>query len=273
LTPIFSKPLRQIFPKSLFNTTGYLKCVNLYFGPDLTTGSPGKLPTIFEGLRVYLLPLRHRNGHRQKYSKSEGRFCQLRGHIARIPLVRISRTPVWLSNALKKIQTSASPSARGDGPTPRCRAAWTVWAPIRRPETLLPVHYEVYLVSLRNCALELLPLRHRNGLHHGRQGGQTGRNTAKTIVHGAVAAKPKVEIWRRPIFSTQRPRLPIRSPIHYGVYLAPLRSCQLELLPLRHYNGRRTWRKYCKSEGRFCQLRAHIARTPVVRISRNSQGR
>ena len=53
-------------------------------------------------------------------------------------------------------------------------------------------------------------------------------------------AKPEVEIWRRPHFWTFRPRLPIRPPIHYGVYLAPLRSCHSELLPLRHYNGRRT---------------------------------
>jgi len=38
-------------------------------------------------------------------------------------------------------------------------------------------------------------------------------------------------------FSTQRPRLPIRPPIHYGVYLAPLQSCPTELLPLPHCNG------------------------------------
>jgi len=39
---------------------------------------------------------------------------------------------------------------------------------------------------------------------------------------GALEAKPEVEIWRRPVFPTQRPRLPIRLRIHYGVYLAPL---------------------------------------------------
>jgi len=39
---------------------------------------------------------------------------------------------------------------------------------------------------------------------------------------GAVEAKPEVEIWRRPDFLTRR--LPIRLPIHYGVYLTPLRS-------------------------------------------------
>jgi len=100
-----------------------------------------------------------------------------------------------------------------------------------------------------------------------------GPKTAKTIVQGAPAAKPEVEVWRRPVFSTQRPRLPIRPPIHYGVYLVPLRSCPSELLPLRHCSGRRTSRKYSKSEGRFCQLRAPIARVPLVRISRNFQGR
>jgi len=98
-----------------------------------------------------------------------------------------------------------------------------------------------------------------------------GPKTAKTIVQGALAAKPEVEVWRRPVFSTQRPRLPIRPPIHYGVYLVPLRSCPSELLPLRHCSGR--CRKYSKSEGRFCQLRAPIARVPLVRISRNFQGR
>ena len=41
---------------------------------------------------------------------------------------------------------------------------------------------------------------------------------------GAVDAKPEVEIWRRPDFLTRRPRLPIRPPMHYGVYLAPLWS-------------------------------------------------
>jgi len=50
---IFSKTLRQISPKSLFKAKGYLKCVNLYFGPDLTTGSPGKLPTVFGVFRVW----------------------------------------------------------------------------------------------------------------------------------------------------------------------------------------------------------------------------
>jgi len=45
-TPIFSKTLRQISPKSLLKAKGYLKCVNLYFGPDLTTRFYVKLPTV-----------------------------------------------------------------------------------------------------------------------------------------------------------------------------------------------------------------------------------
>jgi len=45
--PIFSKTLRQISPKSLLKAKGYLKCVNLYFGPDLTTTFYVKLPTVF----------------------------------------------------------------------------------------------------------------------------------------------------------------------------------------------------------------------------------
>ena len=65
--------------------------------------------------------------------------------------------------------------------------------------------------------------------HHGRYGGHTGRNTAKTIVQMAVAAKPEVKIWRRPIFSTQRPRLPIRPQYIMGSishrYGAVTRSC------------------------------------------------
>jgi len=35
--------------------------------------------------------------------------------------------------------TPALPSVRGDEPGPRCRAAESVLAPIRLPETLLPV--------------------------------------------------------------------------------------------------------------------------------------
>ena len=51
-----------------------------------------------------------------------------------------------------------------------------------------------------------------------------GPENDKKERHGAVEAKPEVEIWRRPDFWNRRPRLPIQPPIHYGVYLAPLRS-------------------------------------------------
>jgi len=47
---------------------------------------------------------------------------------------------------------------------------------------------------------------------------------AKRSVPGAVEAKPEVEIWRQLDFWNRRPRLPIRPPIHYGVYLARLWS-------------------------------------------------
>jgi len=57
-----------------------------------------------------------------------------------------------------------------------------------------------------------------------RYGSHAGQKTAKRSVPRAVDAKPEVEIWRRPDFLTQRHRLPIRLPIHYGVYLALLRS-------------------------------------------------
>ena len=50
--PIFSKTLRKISPKSLLKTKGYLKCVNLYFGPDLTTRFSRKLPRV---LKVFLV--------------------------------------------------------------------------------------------------------------------------------------------------------------------------------------------------------------------------
>ena len=48
------------------------------------------------------------------------------------------------------------------------------------------------------------------------QGSRTRRNTAERSVSGALEAKPEVEIWRRPVFPTQRPRLPIRLRILYG---------------------------------------------------------
>jgi len=42
---------------------------------------------------------------------------------------------------------------------------------------------------------------------------------AQKSVKRPLAAEPEVEIWRQPDISTQRSRLPIRFPIHYGVYL------------------------------------------------------
>jgi len=51
-----------------------------------------------------------------------------------------------------------------------------------------------------------------------------GLENGKKSVQGAVEAKPEVEIWWRPDFLTRRHRLPILPPIHYAVYIAPLRS-------------------------------------------------
>jgi len=44
---------------------------------------------------------------------------------------------------------------------------------------------------------------------HVRYGDNAGQNKAKKSVQGAVEAKPEVEIWRRPVVLTQRPRLSI----------------------------------------------------------------
>jgi len=57
-----------------------------------------------------------------------------------------------------------------------------------------------------------------------RYGSHTGQNKSKRSVPGALEAKPEIEIWRRPDFLNRRPRIGMRTPIHYGVYLAPLRS-------------------------------------------------
>ena len=57
-----------------------------------------------------------------------------------------------------------------------------------------------------------------------RYGSQTGQKMSKRSVPGALEAKPEVEIWRQLDFWNRRPRLPIRPPIHYGVYLARLWS-------------------------------------------------
>ena len=42
------------------------------------------------------------------------------------------------------------------------------------------------------------------------QGSRTSQNTAERSVSGALEPKPEVEIWRRPVFLTQRPRLVLR---------------------------------------------------------------
>ena len=73
-----------------------------------------------------------------------------------------------------------------------------------------------------------------------RYGDNTGQNKAKKSLPGALEAKPEVEIWRKPIFPTQRPRLPIRLRILYRVYLAPLRLHRERISALAHCNGRGT---------------------------------
>ena len=73
-----------------------------------------------------------------------------------------------------------------------------------------------------------------------RFGDNTGQNKAKKSLPGALEAKPEVEIWRKPVFPTQLPRLPIRLRILYGVYLAPLRLHRERILTLAHCNGRGT---------------------------------
>ena len=50
--PFFRNPLVRS-PKSLWGATGYLKCVNLYSGPDLTTGNGQIAYTVFGVFRVW----------------------------------------------------------------------------------------------------------------------------------------------------------------------------------------------------------------------------
>jgi len=84
---------------------------------------------------------------------------------------------------------------------------------------------------------------------------------AKRSALGALEAKPEVEIWRRPVFPTQRPRLPIRLRILYAVYLTPLRLYNWIILALAHCNGCGFGtQKYDLS--RFFQLRAYLIRLP-----------
>ena len=73
-----------------------------------------------------------------------------------------------------------------------------------------------------------------------RYGDNTSQNKAKKSLPGALEAKPEVEIWRRPVFPTQLPRLPIRLRILYGVYLAPLQLHRERILTLAHCNCRET---------------------------------
>jgi len=74
-----------------------------------------------------------------------------------------------------------------------------------------------------------------------RYGDKTGQNKAKKSVPGALEAKPEVEIWRRRVFPTQRPWLPIWLRILYGVYLAPLRLHRERILTLGYRIGSGTW--------------------------------
>ena len=89
------------------------------------------------------------------------------------------------------------------------------------------------------------------------EGSRTSQNTAERSVSKDLEPKPEVEIWRRPVSPTQRPRLPIRLRIHYGAYLAPLRLHRRGILTLAHCNGRGTQNIFAfgKSEiSRFFQL-------------------
>ena len=42
------------------------------------------------------------------------------------------------------------------------------------------------------------------------QGSRASPNTAERSVSGVLEAKPELEIWRRPVFLTQRPRLALK---------------------------------------------------------------
>ena len=50
----------------------------------------------------------------------------------------------------------------------------------------------------------------------------TGQNTAKRSLPGALEAKPEVEIWRRPVFLTQRPRISIWPKVGQSTQLLPV---------------------------------------------------
>ena len=105
-------------------------------------------------------------------------------------------------------------------------------------------------ISSRSCAIR----RH------------AGQNKAKKSIHEALEAKPEVEIWRRCVFLTQLPRLPIRLCILYGVYLAPLRLHRERSLTLAHCNGRGTFRV-------FSELWTKFIWVTWIRFSLKSQNR
>ena len=54
------------------------------------------------------------------------------------------------------------------------------------------------------------------------QGGRTSQNTAEMSVSGALEPKPDVEIWRRPVFLTQRPRLALKPKVGQSTQLLPV---------------------------------------------------
>jgi len=57
---------------------------------------------------------------------------------------------------------------------------------------------------------------------HERYGDNAGQNKAKKSVQGALEAKLEVQIWRRPIFLTQRPRLSILRKVGQSTQLLPV---------------------------------------------------
>jgi len=54
------------------------------------------------------------------------------------------------------------------------------------------------------------------------QGSRTSPNTAETSVSGALEPEPEAEIWRRPVFPTQRPRLVLRSKVGQSTQPLPV---------------------------------------------------
>ena len=54
------------------------------------------------------------------------------------------------------------------------------------------------------------------------QGSRASRNTAERGVSGALEAKPEVEIWRRPVFLSQRRRLALKPKVGQSTQLLPV---------------------------------------------------